>query len=65
MSDEKQQKLAAIFLRFPGGYCRPVEIEDMPLMYIWVNDPEIRPLLNRVLLEMLEDENEWLRGVCK
>lgn len=55
----------AVFLRFPGGYCRPVEITDAPYVYIWVNDPDIRPFLNRTDVEMLADEEDWIKSLSK
>lgn len=65
MVDDKVQMTPAVFLRFPGGYCRPVEEGDVPYIYVWVNDPDIRPFLNRILLEMFEDEQEWRKGLSK
>ena len=65
MINDKGPKTPAIFLRFPGGYCRPVEADDVPYIYIWVNDPDIRPFLNRILVELLEDEEEWRKGLSK
>ncbi|MES2749435.1 MAG: GNAT family N-acetyltransferase [Patescibacteria group bacterium] len=65
MSVEKSKLPEAVHLKFPGGYCRPVEIGDAPYIYVWVNDPDIRPFLNRHVVEMLADEEEWIKGLSK
>ena len=52
----------AIFFTLPnGGYMRPLETDDVPHVYRWVNDPDIRPYLNRSELEMFEEEAEWIK----
>lgn len=56
----------AIFFTLPnGGYLRPLETEDVPHLYRWVNNPEIRPYLNRTELEMFEEEADWIKGLAK
>ncbi len=65
MTNDTGPKTPAIFLRFPGGYCRPVEEDDVPYIYVWVNDPDIRPCLNRSIVEMIEDEQEWRKSLTK
>ncbi len=65
MSDEKSKLPPAIHLKFPGGYCRPVEMNDAPFIYIWVNDPDMRPYFNRHFIEMVEEEEEWIKNLHK
>lgn len=65
MSEDTPKRPPAIHLKFPGGYCRPVELADAPYIYVWVNDPDVRIFLNRALIEMYEEEEDWIKNLHK
>lgn len=65
MSEETNLPEAAFF-RLPRGYImRPVQADDAPYIYRWVNDPETRPYHNRALIESITDEVDWVQGLGK
>ncbi len=65
MSEDATKLPPAIHLKYPGGYCRPVEIMDALFIYIWVNDPDVRIFLNRTMIEMFEEEEDWIKNLHK
>jgi RimJ/RimL family protein N-acetyltransferase len=56
----------AVFFRLPiVGYMRPIEAEDASYLYLWVNNPDIRPYLNRSEMMMFEEEIDWAKDLPK
>ena len=55
----------AIFLSFPGGYMRPIEMEDLSLLYVGVNDPECSIYLNRYLPVTKSQEASFIEELDK
>lgn len=56
----------AVFFKLPEGYImRPLQIDDAPYIYPWVNDHETRPYHNRATMESLTEEMEWVQGLHK
>lgn len=65
-NDDGTRLPPAVFFKLPnGGYMRPIDTNDAPYLYRWVNDPEIRPYLNRSEVEMFEEELDWIKGLPK
>lgn len=57
---------AAVFFKLPRGYAiRPVEIDDVPYVYSWVNNPDNRPYHNRAATESKAEETSWVQGLDK
>jgi len=65
MTDETKMP-EAVFFKLPKGYrMRPLQVDDVPNVYLWVNDPETRPYHNRAVTESLIEEMEWIQGLHK
>ena len=63
---DQTQMPSAVFFHLPnGGYMRPNETDDGAYLYRWVNDPNLRPYLNRTEIEMFEEEIDWIKGLPK
>lgn len=46
-------------------YLRPLEMSDVPLLYRWINDPEVTQFLNRRLPATMTEEEEFVRDSGK
>lgn len=46
-------------------YLRPVEVEDVPVLQKWVNDPEVNQYLGVYLPYNAVREREWVEGLYK
>ncbi len=51
------------FLRGKRVVLRPLTKEDVPQMYVWVNDPELLQYLGMYLPTSLSKEEKWLEGL--
>lgn len=65
MSDEFMKLPPAAHLKMSGIYCRPLEISDAPYFYVWVNDPDLRLYFDRYFVELLEEEEDWIKNLSK
>lgn len=55
-----------VFLRLPQGYTmRPHSKDDAAVTERWINDPEVRPYLNRTTVQYYEEQQEWLGNLPK
>ncbi|NQV12618.1 hypothetical protein HQ524_04610 [Candidatus Uhrbacteria bacterium] len=57
--------LPTVFLRGDGLYLRPVEESDAEIVTRWINDPDSRRWLSRVLPINQVREREWIAGMYK
>lgn len=54
-----------VFLRGRNVNLRPIEKEDVPLITRWVNDPDVRHLVNHWLPSNKEEEAKWVDNLEK
>ncbi len=65
MNEDTPKLPPAAHLRMSGIYCRPLEMSDAPYFYVWVNDPDLRPFFNRHFVELMEEEEDWIKNLSK
>ena len=53
------------FLTGKRIYLRPVQDDDLPLLYVWMNDPEIRGLTGEVTPTSLAGVREYIERIRK
>lgn len=56
---------SATFFALGNWNARPLEARDAPLVYRWVNNPELRPYFNRTFMELITDEEAWISDLAK
>lgn len=54
-----------VFLRGKKTTLRPLQESDIPLLKKWVNDPEVRQFLKRIVPATDKHEHEWLERLHK
>ncbi len=54
--------LQNLFLRGKQVSLRAIEEADLPRIVHWINDPEIRPMINRPFLLDMQAEIEWQKS---
>lgn len=55
----------AAHLKMSGIYCRPLEMSDAPYFYVWVNDQDLRLYFDRYLVELIQEEEDWIKNLSK
>ena len=60
------EKSHAMFLRGKGIYLRPIQKDDIPKLYVWMNDYEgVTQFLTSRHPNSLEDEESWYENMRK
>jgi RimJ/RimL family protein N-acetyltransferase len=54
------KKSPVVFLKSSRVYLRPFELDDLPTLLIWINDPELRPFLSRTFPINESKEREYI-----
>jgi RimJ/RimL family protein N-acetyltransferase len=55
----------SVFIRSEKTILRPFEMEDVPLLLKWINDPEVRPYIATVAPQSTETEKRWIERVAE
>ncbi len=59
MSHRKKKPNRIVFRMGKRIYIRPILVEDLPIITIWINDPEINQFLKTLWPMAPEDEKKW------
>jgi diamine N-acetyltransferase len=63
MAENGQYSSPPVFLSGKQVYLRPLEKDDLPLLQVWVNDPEVRGLTADVLPVSMLDQERYLERI--